>query len=170
MCNGDSLIVNLAAWCVFLSFHSAALPGAHLYDLAKVEESRARFADAIGLYQACTEADPALAPYARIRAAVCRTVAGDLEGGESLLTTIIEDAEEGPWKSLARHELARVRLDEGQSAQAEQLANKSITLAGSDGTLRAENWRLIGHARAQNGDHTGAQSAFNKAKEIVRQN
>lgn len=74
-----------------------------------------------------------------------------------------------PRNAVLWHELARVRLDEGQSAQAEQLANKSITLAGQNNNLRAENWRLIGHARAQNGDHTGAQNAFNKAKELDRQ-
>lgn len=73
-----------------------------------------------------------------------------------------------PRNPVLWHELARVRLDEGQSAQAEQLANKSLTLAGTDAGLRAENWRLIGHARAQNGDHTGAQNAFDKAKEFER--
>jgi cytochrome c-type biogenesis protein CcmH/NrfG len=73
-----------------------------------------------------------------------------------------------PRNPVLWHELARVRLDEGQSAQAEQLANKSLTLTGTDTGLRAENWRLIGHARAQTGDHSGAQSAFEKAKELAR--
>lgn len=74
-----------------------------------------------------------------------------------------------PRNAVLWHQLARVRLDEGQSAQAEQLATKANSLAGNDNGLRAENWRLIGHARAQNGDHTGAQNAFNKAKDLERQ-
>ncbi|MBI3898121.1 MAG: tetratricopeptide repeat protein [Gammaproteobacteria bacterium] len=71
-----------------------------------------------------------------------------------------------PRNPVLWHELARVRLDEGEPAQAEQLANKSSTLAGNNNNLRADNWRLIGHARVQKGDHKGAQVAFNKAKEI----
>ena len=46
-------------------------------------------------------------------------------------------------------ELARVRLQQRDYAQAESLAQRSNTYAGSDSALRAENARIIEQARAQ---------------------
>jgi Tfp pilus assembly protein PilF len=46
-------------------------------------------------------------------------------------------------------ELARVRLQQGQFAQAESTAMRSNSYAGSDATLRAENERIIESARAK---------------------
>jgi predicted Zn-dependent protease len=45
-------------------------------------------------------------------------------------------------------ELARVRLQQGDYAQAQNLAARSNSYAGSDGALRAENARIIEQARA----------------------
>lgn len=64
------------------------------------------------------------------------------------------------------HELARVNLHEGQPLQAAQFATKSNTFAGDNTALRASNWRLIGQARTQTGDHSGAESAFERAAQI----
>jgi tetratricopeptide (TPR) repeat protein len=61
-------------------------------------------------------------------------------------------------------ELARVRLNQGQYRDAENLAAKSTTLAGGNKNLRAENWRIIGQARTRLGDYQGAQAAFEKAE------
>jgi len=44
-------------------------------------------------------------------------------------------------------ELARVRLKQGEYAQAESLAARSNSWAGSDSALRAENQRLVQEAR-----------------------
>ena len=51
-------------------------------------------------------------------------------------------------------ELARVRLKQGDFVQAENLAARSNSYAGSDSGLRAENTRIIGRPRraALNGD------------------
>ena len=46
-------------------------------------------------------------------------------------------------------ELARVRLEQGQFAQAESTAMRSNSYAGSDAALRAENERIIERARAR---------------------
>ena len=46
------------------------------------------------------------------------------------------------------HELAQVRLRQRDYAQAESLAARSNTLAGSDAELRAMNDRLVEEARA----------------------
>ena len=56
-------------------------------------------------------------------------------------------------------ELARVRLKQGQYAQAESVAARSNSWAGSDNALRAENWRLIAEAREARGDAEGARQA-----------
>jgi len=45
------------------------------------------------------------------------------------------------------HELARVRLKQGEYAQAESMAARSNAWAGKDAALRAENQRLIEQAR-----------------------
>ncbi len=60
--------------------------------------------------------------------------------------------------------LARVRLQQGEYAQAEGAAARSSSWAGSDGTLRAENWRLIAHAREARGDAVGARAALEAAE------
>lgn len=61
-------------------------------------------------------------------------------------------------------ELARVRLKQGDYAQAESTARRSNSWAGSDGALRAENWRLIAQAREARGDGDGARSALEQAE------
>ena len=45
------------------------------------------------------------------------------------------------------HELGKVRLKQGQYAQAESMAARSNSWAGSDSVLREENQRLIEQAR-----------------------
>jgi len=61
-------------------------------------------------------------------------------------------------------ELARVRLRQGDYAQAESVAARSNSWAGSDGRLRAENWRLIAQAREARGDAAGARAALDAAE------
>jgi Tfp pilus assembly protein PilF len=46
------------------------------------------------------------------------------------------------------HELAKVRLKQGQYAQAESMAARSNAWAGNDSGLREDNQRLIEEARA----------------------
>ena len=54
-------------------------------------------------------------------------------------------------------ELARVRLKQGEYAQAESTAQRSNSWAGNDNALRAENWRLIAQSREARGDSAGAR-------------
>jgi len=65
-------------------------------------------------------------------------------------------------------ELARVRLQQGQLVQAENVAARSNSFAGSDSALRAENWRLIAQARETRGDAEGAREARESAEKLVR--
>lgn len=66
------------------------------------------------------------------------------------------------------HELARLRLAQGEYEQAEALAKKSSAWAGEDKRLRAANWRVIGEARAHRGDPQGALEAYARAAELER--
>ena len=61
-------------------------------------------------------------------------------------------------------ELARVRLKQGDYAQAESVAARSNSWAGGDNRLRAENWRLIAQAREARGDAAGARAALDAAE------
>ncbi|MFL6572483.1 MAG: tetratricopeptide repeat protein [Burkholderiales bacterium] len=64
-------------------------------------------------------------------------------------------------------ELARVRLQQGQLVQAENVAARSNSFAGSDSALRAENWRLIAQAREARGDADGARAARDSAEKLA---
>ena len=99
---------------------------------------------------------------ALVDAAHIQTVAGKLESANASLERALRIEPRNPalW-----HELAQLRLQQGQWRQAESLAKKSNGWAREDISLRADNWRLIGHARAQRGDAYGAQTAFDKAAE-----
>jgi len=59
--------------------------------------------------------------------------------------------------------LARVRLQQGDYAQAESTARRSSSWAGGDSALRSENWRLIAQAREARGDADGARAALEAA-------
>ena len=64
------------------------------------------------------------------------------------------------------HELAQLRLTQGQYAQAIALAQKSISFAGRERRLQALNWRVIGNARVAQGNPTGAEQALKLAAEL----
>ena len=66
------------------------------------------------------------------------------------------------------HELARVRLQQGQFTQAESMAARSNSFAGSDNAVRAENWRLIAQAREARGDADGAREAREAVEKFSR--
>jgi tetratricopeptide (TPR) repeat protein len=65
-------------------------------------------------------------------------------------------------------QLAGIRLQQGEYAQAESLAARSNTWAGSDNALRAENWKLIAQARDARGDSAGARAALDNADRYRR--
>jgi tetratricopeptide (TPR) repeat protein len=64
------------------------------------------------------------------------------------------------------HELAQLRLAQGQYAQAIAMARKSTSFAGGDRRLQAMNWRLIGNARVAQGLSLEAEQAYARATEL----
>jgi predicted Zn-dependent protease len=65
-------------------------------------------------------------------------------------------------------ELARVRFQQHDYAQAESTALRSESWAGKDNLLRADNWRLISAAREARGDRAGAQQAREAASRFEK--
>ena len=87
--------------------------------------------------------------------------AGQLDAASASLERALRIEPRNPvlWQKLAR-----VRLEQKDYLQAENLAAKSNALAGKDRRLRSENWRIIGEARSKRGDRVGAKAAFERAE------
>ncbi|MDN5849904.1 MAG: tetratricopeptide repeat protein, partial [Nitrococcus sp.] len=68
-----------------------------------------------------------------------------------------------PHNAVLWQNLAVVRYRQGQYAQAENLALKSISLAGDNINLKQQDWALVGVARQLQGDEVGARQARTRA-------
>lgn len=73
-----------------------------------------------------------------------------------------------PRNPVLWHFLGKTRVQQNRFDQAETLAAKSNTLAGTDNALRAANWRLIAQARSARGDAAGAAAAQAKADSLTQ--
>jgi predicted Zn-dependent protease len=91
------------------------------------------------------------------------TVAGRSEAAGSSLERGLRIEPRNAW---LWHELAQLRLTEGQYAQAISLAKKSTSFAAQDRRLLAMNWKVIGNARVAQGNSAGAEEAFKLAAEL----
>lgn len=88
---------------------------------------------------------------------------GDLTSAASHLERAVRV---DPGHPLPWNRLAHVRFAQGSYPLAEELAQKSNALAGTDSALKRNNWELIAAARQAAGDATGAQEARNRAMEL----
>jgi len=79
---------------------------------------------------------------------------GQREAAGASLERALRIEPRNPWLWL---ELARVRLVQGQYAQAITLARKSNSFAGRQSRVQAENWQVIGNARVAQGDSAGVE-------------
>ena len=75
----------------------------------------------------------------------------------------IEPRNAGIW-----HDLAQIRLHQGQYPQAESLASKSNNLSGGNRALQSRNWKLISVARKAGGNPSGAEEAEAQATLLAR--
>ena len=64
------------------------------------------------------------------------------------------------------YRLAQLRYSQKRYAQAESVAAKSISLAGRNTGLKADNWALISRARKAQGNFDGAQEASDRARQL----
>ncbi|MCG6887883.1 MAG: tetratricopeptide repeat protein [Proteobacteria bacterium] len=90
--------------------------------------------------------------------------AGQLDVAEARLERALRIE---PRNAALWYYMAKLRLHQGQYSQAAGLAAKSNSLDKGDRILQADNWRIIAHARYQNGDIAGAQRAQQKAAELA---
>lgn len=91
------------------------------------------------------------------------SVAGQREAAGASLERALRIEPRNAW---LWHELAQLRLAQGQYAQAIAVAKKSTSFAGGDRRLQAMNWRLIGNARVAQGNSPEAEQAFTRATEL----
>jgi tetratricopeptide (TPR) repeat protein len=89
--------------------------------------------------------------------------AGRREAAGASLERALRIEPRNPW---LWHELAKLRLTQGQYEQAISMARKSNSFAGQDRRLQALNWRAIGDARIAQGDSAGAEQALKQAAEL----
>lgn len=88
---------------------------------------------------------------------------GDLESAAASLERAIRIDPRNP---VLWHHLATVRLSQGNPSQAEQLANKSNSLAPGNYTQQSRNWLLIAQARRQLNNSSGAAAAEQRARQL----
>ncbi len=124
------------------------------------------------LLPACAALRPGTMPVSENPAVLTLVEQARVETAENKLHSAIATIERAqrlePRNPWLWQELARLYLAQGDHIQAESLAARSNTWAGSDHVLRAANWRLIGAARAARGDVSGAQAAEARAAELER--
>jgi len=124
------------------------------------------------LLTACAALRPGPIPVSENPAVLTLVEQARAEAAENKLHSAVASIERAqrlePRNPWLWQELARLHLALGEHAQAESLAARSNTWAGSDRALRAANWRLIGAARAARGDAAGAQAAAARAAELER--
>jgi predicted negative regulator of RcsB-dependent stress response len=89
--------------------------------------------------------------------------AGKREAAGASLERALRIEPRNPW---LWHELAQLRLTQGQYEQSISLARKSNSFAGQDRRLQALNWRVIGNARVAQGDSSGAEQSFKQATDL----
>lgn len=65
-------------------------------------------------------------------------------------------------------ELAKVRLEEGNAAQAENLARKALAMAVGDGATQAAAWRVIAQSYRVRGRNPEAREAEVRAQALER--
>jgi predicted Zn-dependent protease len=105
---------------------------------------------------------PSQAVVALLDTANDRVRAGNLDSAAAVLERALRLEPQNP---LLWHRLAALRLQQGQPAQAANLAAKSNALAGRDRQLQASNWAIIAQAKEKLGDTNAARIARDKARQ-----
>jgi tetratricopeptide (TPR) repeat protein len=85
---------------------------------------------------------------------------GDYVGAAATLERALRIA---PQEAYLWNRLARVRMEQGQHAQAGNLAARSNALAKDRAELKRDNWSMIAVSRRMAGDAAGAAEAEQKA-------
>lgn len=99
-------------------------------------------------------------PTAAAQALIQKAQAARRSGDYTQASSLLERAQRmSPQAAEVYLELALVKAAEGSYAQAEQFAQKAISLSGSDDWFRSQAWQVIADIRDARGDRTGAAEA-----------
>lgn len=124
----------------------------------------------IVLLPACSAERVSLPPASGNPAVLALLNSADAKVGTGQVTAAAADLERAlriePKNPMLWQELARLRLREGDYLQAANLAARSNSWSAGNRTLQAENWRIIGEARANLGDDVGAREALDQAMKL----
>lgn len=90
-------------------------------------------------------------------------VVGETEAADAALERALRIEPKNPWLWL---EFAQLRLAQGQFAQAISMAQKSLSFAGKDKRLQAQNWRVIGNAQAAQGKKVTSEKSIKRAVDL----
>jgi len=153
----------LTVCSVLFSLLAGAVPGGDLYEQGHIAEAKARYADAAGAYAGAADSGGPLAPYARVRAAVCRAIAGDLAGGAGALDAIIAADGAAPWVAYAAHERALLHIRENQRAEAAALFSRAHTAPTDLWWLEDIRWEAAENGLAFPGHEAEATAFFHQA-------
>lgn len=111
--------------------------------------------------QQASIASPSAPVQALLRTAQQQQASGDLNGAAASLERAQRIA---PREPRVLYRLAEVRLAQGDAKEAEQLAQRGLSLSSDQPALQAGLWDLIGDARETLGDLEGAAQARSKAR------
>ncbi|MBV5309962.1 MAG: tetratricopeptide repeat protein [Chromatium okenii] len=105
---------------------------------------------------------PPLPPAAQSLAAQAeqQRKAGDYTGAAASLERSLRIA---PREAYLWNRLARVRMEQGQTHQAGNLASRANDLSGQNAAVKQDNWRIIAHSKRQAGDNAAANAAQQRA-------
>ncbi len=108
-----------------------------------------------------TEPQPTgVAVLALLETADLQRADGQLAAAAASLERALRIEPQNPW---TWYRLAAVRLQQDRLDQAEQLARRADSLAGTDNEVRSSAWRLIAQIRERRGDRAGARQARQQA-------
>ena len=154
------ILSRISIFVVFISFLSACGTLATRDDryVVETEDGKAKVRPQAGTSKAV------LALLSKARQAA---MDGELTRSEAFLERALRIEPRNP---VLWHYMAKLRLHQGRLKQAAGLAAKSNSLDRNDKTLQADNWRIIAHARHQQGDIEGAKRAQEKVDALLSTN
>ncbi len=117
-----------------------------------------------GLLQVRPSASSNQAVLSLLQEARVAAKAGQLEVAEAQLERALRIE---PSNATLWHYMAKLRLNQGQLDQAVGLAAKSNSMEHTDRILQADNWRIIAHARSQQGNAQAARKAQARAEALA---
>jgi soluble lytic murein transglycosylase-like protein len=145
------------AVCV-IAIMCADITGEGRYRQARSAETQGRYTQALEGYAHVAEGAGPLALYAQARAAACLAAEGETDRAIAAYTTLIEQAEDGPWIRMATAELALLFQEHQKASDAAPYFDQILDVPHQPWWYDRYVWRAHENAFDLPGDHN--QSAI----------